>query len=374
MTSTVVAVLGAGNGGLAAAADLTLRGHEVRLFSRTDQALAPIRGAGGLSLEGTAGSGFARPTLVTSDLAAAVDGAEVVMLVVPSTALATYGRLLAPHLRNDQVVFLNPGGTGGSLAFAAAARAAGLMGDLLVCETSTLTYACRITGPAAVRISNVAPKLPFAAFPARHGARVEEAVTALYPAIDRWANVLQTGLANLNAIEHPPQALLNTGWIEHTQGDFYFYYEGTTPSVGRVIDRVDEERLALATALGSPVKPFVDAFCDAGYTTAEAAATGSAHTALQCSEPNRWFKSPPSLDHRYVHEDVGHGLVPWSEWARMVGTPTPVIDSLITIGGAVTGRNYRADGLTSSAMGVEGLDRAGLEAFLTDGPWEAVTR
>ncbi|MGD9526518.1 NAD/NADP octopine/nopaline dehydrogenase family protein [Pseudonocardia sp.] len=369
-----VAVLGAGNGGLAAAADLTLRGHTVRLFSRTPAPLDPVREAGGITLEGAAGSGLAVTELLTTDLAAAVSGADLVMLVVPATALAPYAALLAPHLTAGQPVFLNPGGTGGALALHAALRAEGFRGELRIAEVSTLTYACRTCGPAAVRISNVAPRLPFAAFPGRAAAQLHELVAPLYPAVRRCGSVLETGLANLNAVEHPPQILLNTGWVEHTRGDFYFYYEGTTPSVGRVIDAVDRERLALAAALGAPAVRFVDAFRDAGYTTPEAAATGSTYIAMQHSAANRWFRSPPSLDHRYVHEDVGHGLVPWTEWARLAGVPTPVMDGLVTLAGAATGRDYRRDGLTAARMGLAGIGTGGIVRFLDAGPAEVAVR
>ena len=82
--------------------------------------------------------------------------------------------------------------------------------------------------------------------------------------------------------------------------------------VGRVIDAVDRERLAIAAAAGISTKPFVQIFAETGYTTEAAARSGSAHVALQESAPNRWIKGPPSLDHRYLHEDVGWGLVPWS--------------------------------------------------------------
>ncbi|WP_281690368.1 NAD/NADP-dependent octopine/nopaline dehydrogenase family protein [Pseudonocardia thermophila] len=371
---SVVAVFGAGNGGLAAAAHLSLAGHRVRLFSRSAEPLDHIRAAGGLTLEGVAGTGTVMPELLTNDPAAAVEGADVVMLVVPATALHDYGGLLAPHLREGLSVFLNPGGTGGALAFTAAVRAAGFSGALRLAESSTLTYACRIVGPARVRISNLAPRVPFAAFPGRHASCLREVVSELYPAVDLCSSVLETGLANLNAVEHPPQALLNTGWIEHTRGDFYFYYEGTTESVGRVIDRVDAERMALAAALGVPAQPFVEAFRDAGYTTAEAAATGSAYVALQHSEPNRWFKSPPTIDHRYVHEDVGYGLVPWSAWARLAGVATPVIDGLIAVAGAATGRDYLRDGLTAERMGIAGLSRAELDTFLAEGGLEVEAR
>jgi opine dehydrogenase len=179
--------------------------------------------------------------------------------------------------------------------------------------------------------------------------------------------VLETGFANLNAVEHPPQALLNIGWIEHTKGDYYFYYEGTTPSVGVVIDKVDEERVAIAEAMGVEVSSFVESFASAGYTTEAAARVGRAYEAMQESEPNRRIKGPPSLDHRYVHEDVGFGLVPWVGWAAISGVPTPTMDALITIASVANRRDYRRHGLTLEKMGLGGIRLDELEEVLRDG-------
>jgi opine dehydrogenase len=362
-----IAVLGAGHGGHAAAADLALRGYDVRLFSRSQEALAPIRDAGGIQLEGAAGEGFARVGVVTTDLVEAVTGADLVMTVVPTTALEFYARALAPVLADGQPVLLNPGHTGGGLHFVAELRRAGVRGEVRTCEVSTLSYGCRIQAPASVRVMRVVPTLPFAAFPGRWCAELESLVKPVFPAIDARASVLETGLASLNAVEHPPQILLNIGWLEHTQGDYLFYYDGTTPSVGRVIDAVDAERLAVARALGVHTKPFVENFFEAGYTTARARDAGTAYQALQESEPNRWVKGPSSLDHRYVHEDVGHGLVAWSAWGELAGVATPTLDALITIASIANQRDYSRDGLTLEKMGLAGLSVAELEAFLADG-------
>lgn len=369
---TSVAVLGAGHGGLAAAADLTLRGHDVRLFARSEARLNAIRDAGCITLEGAAGAGRATPSSLTVDLAEAVLGADVVMAVIPSTGITELADRLATCLKPEQPVFLNPGGTGGALSMAAALRRAGFAGQPRLCETSTLTYACRTdeTG-AGVRVSNVTSDVPFAAFPGELGEELRDVVGQFYPEVRLKPSVLDTGFANINAIEHPPQALLNTGWIEHTGGDFYFYVDGTTPGVGRVIDAVDAERLRLAAALGVEASPFVDIFAAAGYTTAEAASTGSAYEALQASEANRHFRSPATLDHRYVHEDVGHGLVPWAWWARIVGVPTPVIDGLITLASAVNARDYLRDGLTLERMGLDGVAAADLRRYLRTGERQA---
>jgi opine dehydrogenase len=358
----VVAVLGAGNGGCAAASDLTLRGFDVRLYNRTERRLTAIRQRGGIELLGVAGEGFAEIPLVTTELEAAVAGAEVIVLCLPVSALTEYAPALAPLVADDQVVFLNPGHMGGSLYFRRAAAGR----RLHICETATLTYACRMRGPATVAIFNVASDLLFAALPASKTDELYARIAPLYPKIARAENVLQLGLQDLNAVEHPAQALLNAGWLEHTKGDYLFYIEGTTPSVARVIEAVDRERMALAQAIGVPTRSFVDYFFAAGYTSARAAASGSVYEALQDSEPNSTIKGPPSLDHRYIHEDVGWGLVPWIHLARAFGVAVPTMEALTHVASLVNQIDYLNDGLTLERMGLAGLDRNGMARYVNE--------
>ena len=363
-----VAVLGAGHGGCAAAADLTLRGFEVRLTTRRRETLAPLMERGGIELLGEAGEGFAKVARITPDLREAVEGADILLVTVPTTAHAYYARALAPLLAERQIVMLNPGHTCGGLHFSAELRRQGVRRPVRLCEAFTLTYACRMAGPATVSVKKVATNLLFAAFPGRNRDELLAECSALYPNLVPADNVLHSALLNINAIEHPPQALLNVGWLEHTQGDYLFYYEGTTPSVGRVIDAVDAERVAVAKALGLRTTDFYEAFWRAGYTTEAAAGTRSAYRCLQESAPNRWIKGPKSLDHRYIHEDVGYGLVPMAEFGRMVGVPTPVMDALIRIASVVNGIDYRREGLTLERMGLAGVKPEDLDRFLFEGP------
>ena len=62
--------------------------------------------------------------LVTTDIAEADRGAELILCPAPAFAQPDIARLLAPHLRDGQVVFLPPA-TFGSMIFAQAARDAG---------------------------------------------------------------------------------------------------------------------------------------------------------------------------------------------------------------------------------------------------------
>ncbi len=359
-----VAVLGAGNGGCAAAADLGRRGFEVRLWSRSPARLAPLRERGGVGYTGVLGEGFTPIGLVTDDLGAAVAGAGLVLLTVPTSAHEPVAGLLAPHLRPHQLLVAMPGHT--LTLIPAALRRHGI-GRPVLAETGTLPYICRMADPATVRITVASRHLAFAAFPAREAERARAAVAPLYPAIAPVATVLDTLFLYANAIHHPPATLLNAGRIEATGGDYSHYHDGISPAVGRLIDRLDEERRAVAAGLGVDTPRFVDHFFRMGYTTAAARDTGLAYEAFHRSEPDRWIAAPPSLAHRFLDEDVPFGLVPLAELGRFAGVPTPGMDALVHLATVATGRPYRRDGLTLGRLGLAGTEPGALARLLADG-------
>lgn len=358
-----VAVLGSGHGGCAAAADLTLRGFDVRMHVRGPDKRAAF--AGGITVTGER-EGTATPALMSPDLAEVVDGADLVMLVVPARAHGDYATDLAALLPARSVVMLNPGHTGGSLDFAHGFRAAGGP-PITICETTTLTYICRMEGAAEVAIYREVRNLGFAALPAPETATLARRVRPLFANIVPAANVLETGFMNINAVLHVAGCVMNAGWIEFTGGGFLFYREGITPAVGRVMEVLDDERLAVARRLGIDVPAFIDFFCEAGLTTEEARRTRSIHRAAVESAPNKTIAAPQSLDHRYVHEDVGYGLVPMAEIAGLVGVETPVTDSLITLAATGTGFDFREQGLTLAKMGLEGMSADALLDVINKG-------
>lgn len=367
MSVKKIAILGAGNGGCAAAADLTLRGYEVRLFSRSENTLSPIVGRGGIDLVEAGSEKFATPFLVSTDLGRVVDGVDLIIVAAPAVAHESLAKNLKPHLKDGQRVLLNPGHTGGSLHFATVLRAAGCKAEVGLCETVTLTYICRMPAPARVEIYRRTARLRCAAFPGRRTAELVREIQDIFHDVVPAQNVLETGFSNINAIMHPAGMLGNAGWIEKTGGDFYYYREGITPTIASWIEKVDEERLAIVKRLGLKPRRFVEIFHQAGLTSAEACASGSVYRAISESEPNRTIRSPKSLDHRYIKEDVGYGLVPMAEIGGLLGVPTPVIDALITLASVASGLDYREAGLTLAKMGLAGVQPQALTKILQEG-------
>ena len=160
-----IAVLGGGNGSFAAAGDFALQGHNVRLWRRDAVAVAAHRAAGCRILVKDAGGRHdVRLALVTTDIAEAVGGAELILCPAPAFAQPDIARLLAPHLSDGQVVFLPPA-TFGSMIFARAAHDAGNLARVSFAETGTLPWLTRKHGPFEVAITIRAKRLPVGIFP-----------------------------------------------------------------------------------------------------------------------------------------------------------------------------------------------------------------
>lgn len=350
-----VAVLGAGNGGLAAIADLAVRGHDVRLWNRGAGALAEIARTGAVEYGGVLGRGVARVGLVTTDLAAAVSGAELILVTLPALAHDTVARALAPHLRPGQSVVLDPGGLLGSVAFARALREHGFGGPLSIGETGTLSYICRKTGPAAVDVTSVATDLPFAALPGRATLDLAARVADVLPGLRPLPHVLAAGITSINTVLHPPGIVLGAAWIERTEGDFAYYADTAVPSVARLMAGIDAERLAVARAWGVEAEPFLEVFARIGSTSRAAAESGDFQRALEDSLPNRSIRAPKSLDSRYLHEDIPFGVVPLADLGAAAGVRTPILDAIITVTSTITGRDYRAEGRSLERLGYGGL-------------------
>lgn len=351
---TAVAVIGAGAGGASAVVELSLAGHEVRWWNRTDTTIAPFRSAGGVRYEGVLGTGFAQPALFAASLGEALDGAEIAMVCLPSLAHEAVAGALADAAVGCPVL-LNPGHTCGALHMAESFRARGVPAPPLV-ELSTLTYVARKPAPDAVRITGAAGRVWAACLP--EGEAALALARALYPAATPARDVLASSLANVNLVLHTPGAILSAAWVEATGGDFRFYVDGMTPGVVRSIEALDAERLAVAAAYGHELPSLGREMAAIGTATG----SDDLREAISGGEANAAIRAPDSLAHRYYAEDFGFGLVPLLELAKIAGVETPYAAALVEVASVLRGEDVRLTGLTAQRLGIAGLDREGLLA------------
>lgn len=363
-----IAILGAGHGGKAAAADMTLSGHTVNLFEAPEfgENLTSIREKGGIELSGVGRNGFARLNAVTSDIGVALDGVELVVAVVPAFGHKPLARLCAPHLKEGQIVVLNPGSTLGSLEFLMVLREMGVKARIRIGDVHTLTYAARGEG-ADVRVLLEVRKLWLAAFPATDTPEVLAKFQQLYPVVEAGKNVMDVGLNNGNPMAHPGPALLNAGRVEYSQGEFYHYKEGITPHVARIIQAIDEERMSLCRELGYMAMPTPERMVRMGYAVTQEN-YHKAYTSSPVFCGDNPIKGPHNVMDRYYVEDTTYGCVTWSSLGRAVGVKTPTIDAVIQLISVLHGKDYFAQGERSlEKFGLSGLSVKELNAYLETG-------
>lgn len=357
-------VVGAGHGGKAMAAHLALKGFGVTLYNRTADHVDTIRIRGGIELESYPGgpSGFGRVALVTSDMGEALADVDTVMVVVPSSAHAEVAAAAAPHLRDGQIVLLNPGRTGGALEFLKVLRDQECAADVTVAEAETLIYASRSEGPAQARIFRIKEAIPLAALPASRTAHVLKMLESAYPRFIDGTSVLHTSLNNMGAIFHPALALLNAGRIESTGGAFQFYIDGVTPAVARILEALDRERVTVASSLGIRARTAREWLLMAYDATGK-----DLHEAIHNQEGYYGIRAPVTLSHRYITEDVPMSLVPMAALGRRYGVSVRAMDSIIRLACIVHQTDYWRIGRTLDKLGIEQLSVGELKHYVTDG-------
>jgi opine dehydrogenase len=361
MSGCRLAILGGSNGGYAAAADLALRGHRVRLWRRSQSELEPVSRTGRIRLEGDGVAGEAILDRATGDLGEALEDAEIVLIALPATAQEDLGARCAPYITGREIILLTPGSLG-TLVFARALRGAGGRMPFALAETGTLPYLARKVGPAAVRAPVKAANLPTGVFPGHRSRAALERLERIYPVIRPCVDVLDAALTNAGTVIHPPLVLLNAGPIE--AGRYDIHAAGTTAGILRVIHAVDGERVRIREALGYAPPHYELATY---YDEARAAEGLYGRGAKQKLVESGLWNERLTLDHRYVTEDIALGLTLFASLGARLGVPAPVSEAILTLAGTLLGRELRQAGRTLAGLGLGRLDGRGLREFFARG-------
>jgi opine dehydrogenase len=346
----IVAILGSGNGGCAAAAEWSLAGHEVRLFDfeQFPTIVEAVRKNGGVHVEGEL-IGFATVAYSGHSIENAVKGADLVLAIGPAYSSEPFAEIVKEHLTPNQIYIVCPGSFGGALISKKIFSKCENASKCIVAETSTLPYAARIIKPGSVMIYHrLKDGLYLAAIPNKSTDKALEVFRTVYTGTIAAKNVLQTMLQNANPIIHPAVMVLNAGLIESTHGDFFFYEDGVTPSVGKMIKAMDTERIMIGKALGVDIIPDGELGVVQGYMTDPSYEYGYS------SAPGfKGVKAPDKLDNRYLNEDVGYGLVFMSDMAKKLNLEVPNTNSIINIASVLMQRDYRKEAVrTLDTLGV----------------------
>lgn len=358
-----IAIIGSGNGGCAVAFDCAAAGHQVSMFDfeQFPANIAAIRNKGGIACEGEL-EGFQAVSYAGHEIEKALDAATMIYIVGPAYSTRLFAEACKPHLKKGQIVIVCPGSCGGSIEFKNRAGLALRDEEIIVAETSTLPYAVRLIEPGSIKIFNkLKGGLFLAAVPSKNTDYVLERLHNVYPSMTAAQTILQTSLQNGNPVLHPAITLMNAALIERTKGDFYFYQEGVTPAVGRIIEAIDQERIAIGKKLGVHVIPDPELGVMQGYMTQATYDTG-----FITAPGFKGVKAQSSLDYRYFNEDVGYGLVFLQTLGEQVGVNTPMMSAVITLVSRLMNRDYLGEAKrTMASLGLAGFSAEELKQLLT---------
>lgn len=226
-----------------------MKGFDVSLFNRSERRILPITKTRKIKLEGEVNA-TAQVSFATTNLAQAVKGRKLLMVVVPANAHREIAERLASMLEDGQIIVLNPGRTAGALEFVNALKEKGVKKDVMVAEAQTFVFASCMSNPGVVRIFRMKNAVLVAALAASKNKDLEETLLKVMPEFGIAPNTIYTSFKNIGTVFHPATTILNVGWVETTFGKFEFYFEGISPSVAKVLETIDEERCAVARKFG----------------------------------------------------------------------------------------------------------------------------
>ena len=345
--------MGAGHAGAAAAADLTLAGHEVTLYElpQFKESIEPILQCGGIMLSGIGRTGFAKINKVTTDIAEAVRGVPIIMVAMVGWAYRTIAELCAPYLEDGQTIVLSAGSLA-SLEFNRVLREKRPDLRVTLAETLNAPYGSRrgAPGKAEVTIFTHTPSgIALAALPAKHTELVMKQMGEFYSGLYvAGENVVEVGLANIATLL-PGPCLLMTGRIELPRSSDFFYSK-FTPSIWKVVEATIRERNAILKVLGLrelyPFEKVKELFAEPGVQK---------------------LAGPSHMHHRFITESCPMGLVALASLGDLVGVPMPVCKSIITLISEIIGIDYFKEGRNLERLGISGLSIDQLKKLLNEG-------
>ncbi|APA90662.2 NAD/NADP octopine/nopaline dehydrogenase family protein (plasmid) [Paraburkholderia sprentiae WSM5005] len=357
-----VSIIGAGNTGCTFAADLASRGIDVLLYGHPKHRgnIDAIRKKGCLASRMEIEGEF-NPTL-TTEMADAVQFSHFLVVTVPSYGHADIiNDLKGFDLSNHVIVVIN----GNFFALLSPNE----LNAQAILETNASPYASWVKD-GEVSITGVKSSLPIAALPNNMGEKQWSQISEIFPKTLLWCNnVFEIGMQSNNGVIHPAAGILNTGWIESRKGDFLFYRDGISPSVGNVIEAVDAERLKIAEAFGfrlqTVLQEMVGFYGGACETFSDFASQTKVHNAHKIT--------PTHMQDRYVSEDVPYILVPWYELGSRVEVQAPTIKAVVDIASVINGVDYFKSGRNLKRLGMDHMSKTELLRFIDSAtchlPW-----
>jgi opine dehydrogenase len=353
-----VSILGAGAVACGAAAYLAQAGHDVMLWSPSGKRTTEFAAGKALIAKGAITGSFT--TRVASSCAEAIANADAVMLALPGYGHKPTFDAAAAHVREGQPIIISSHLSFGALYLSKLLAARGVRAPIIAWGTTLTTG--RQANSTEVNVGTVRQKVDMATLPQSVIDQGHALCTQLFG--DRFVirdGLLAIALSNLNPQSHLGIALLNLTRMEH--GEEWSQRGNITPTVGRLIEALDLERLAIAKSFDLSVKTVQEHFS----LSYRLPIGGVSEMSQEMHRRGLGGLGPKTVESRYVLEDVPFGLLPTVLLGQLTGCRTTLHKSGIAIFSAAYGRDFTRDNDILPELGLEHMSLAELRQLMSVG-------
>ena len=353
-----VGIAGAGSVAMGTAALLHENGHEPMLWSPSGEGTAALAGGGTLMANGAIDAAF-RPRLA-HDAQGLVRDNDVLVLALPAYGHKAVMDAVAPHVRNAQHVIISSHASFGAVYLMQLLDRRGVTAPITAWGTTAVT--ARRQSGTEVRINTVRRRIDLCTVPDSQSRAGLEVGRRLFG--DRFQpreGLLAISLSNLNPQNHLGIALANMTRME--RGETWSQGRNVTPNVGRLLEQLDQERLAIASALALDVRTIFEHF----HLSYHIPVASISEMNQQMHAQGNGGTGPATANSRYVTEDVPYGLVVTAVLGELAGRPARLHDAGTRILSAMYGRDFAAENDLLNALDLRHRDIRDLQSAARTG-------
>ena len=359
-----VGIAGAGSIAMGTAALLHRNGHDPMLWSPSGESTAALAGGADLVANGAVDAAF-RPRLAHDAKGLARDN-DVLLLALPAYGHKAVMDAMAPHVRSTQHIIISSHASLGAVYLMQLLDRRGIEAPITAWGTTAVT--ARRRSGTEVRVNTVRRLVDLCTVPdlrSKDGLAICQRLFG-----NRFQprdGLLAITLSNLNPQNHMGIALGNMTRMEH--GETWSQGRNVTPNVGRLLEQLDRERLAIASALDLEVRTIFEHF----HLSFHVPVASISEMNQQMHARGRGGTGPATSDSRYVTEDVPYGLVATVALGALAQRPARLHEAGIRIFSAMYGRDFMAENELLRALDLRRTDIRDLQRAARTGLLQRVT-
>ncbi len=354
-----IAVIGAGNSGLAMAVYLKSFGHKVNLWNRSKATISDILLNNTITSEGFINGSF-KIDVVSTNIQEVIEDCDLIMITTPANSHQEIAELIVKTIKNNAVIVLNPGRTFGALEVENIFKR--YFKNNIIIETQSIIFTCRKINKIYVRIYTIKDNIGFSGITKSKSllaySLLPECLRSKFTVVN---SSLYTSLGNIGMILHVAPVLFNIGWIEFPEVKFKYYYNGITKTIARFLENLDKERIAVGKKLGVDLESVTEWIQRVYHVDAL-----DLYSMLQKVDAYKEIDAPRSLEHRYLYEDVPMGLIPLEQIGIKLGIEMKCTTMLINLANEILNEDFRETGRNLKKLKLDELNTNQIIELLND--------